>query len=188
MGEITVEQIVSVDGYAADDDGGIEFFQDVDFGDGGRIDHEQMGWLETVDAILLGRRTYEMFAAYWPHADPAVDRVAEPIARLPKHVFSNTLGHAPWGDGQIDVVGGVPADAVREIAQRYDSTVIWGSLQLTDALFEAGLVHTLRLRIIPVLLGRGRSFTPPAMSRARLRLEGGARHDGGIVTEQYRVL
>ncbi|MFM2475579.1 dihydrofolate reductase family protein, partial [Burkholderia cenocepacia] len=94
MGSITLEQIVSADGFAAAPDGDLASFDAVDAVDESRTDSSQMRWLETVDAILLGRTTYEMFASYWPTADPAVDAVAGPIARLPKHVVSSTLDRA----------------------------------------------------------------------------------------------
>lgn len=190
MGEITVEQIVSADGYVSDRDGGIDFFEDVDFGDQSRTDTEQMRWLEDVDAILFGRRTYEMFAGYWPHTDPRVDAVAAPIARIPKFVLSNTLQHAAWGDGEIDTLRGTTRDAARTVMARYRSIAVWGSVSLTDALFDDGLVSTLRLRVVPVLLGSGRALAPASMHRRRrrLRLQASAAHEAGVLTQEYEVL
>ncbi len=186
MGILTVEQIVTADGYAADESGGIDFFESVDFGDESRTDSEQLRWLETVDAILLGRRTYEMFAAFWPNADPAVDAVAGPIARLPKHVVTNTLSRAPWGDGEIAVLPGDGVAAARALRDQFASVVVWGSLTLADELLRAGAVDVLRLRVAPVLLGAGRSFTPHNLGERRLRLERAEAHPTGHVTAQYR--
>lgn len=191
MGRLIVEQIVSADGYAADGDGGIDFFEVSpetagDAGTGpGAIDREQLAWLEGVDAILLGANTYRMFADYWPDADPAVDPVAEPIARLPKHVVSNTLERAAWGDGEIEVLRGDAAASVARLKQRFDAVVVWGSLQLADALFEAGLVDELRLRIVPVLIGTGRSFTPAGLGQRALALDHAETHPSGHVTLHY---
>lgn len=84
MGRLIVEQIVSVDGFATDADGGISFFEAIE--DFNATDADQLEMLEGVEAMLLGRITYEMFAAYWPTADPAIEPVATPIARLAKHV------------------------------------------------------------------------------------------------------
>ena len=64
MGILTIEQIVSADGYAAAPDGGLGFFEAADFGD--ESAPTQMRWLETVDAILLGANTYRGFAQFWP--------------------------------------------------------------------------------------------------------------------------
>src|SRR5688500_18123392 len=95
MGKIIVEQVVIADGFAAGVDGNIEFFE------GGRtlaeMEPEQLELLAHVDAIVLGAATYKMFVAYWPTADPMVERVATPINTLPKHVFSSKLTAAPWG-------------------------------------------------------------------------------------------
>lgn len=187
MGEITIEQIVSADGYAMDAAGGIDFFDDVDFGDQTRTDTEQMLWLAGVDAILFGRRTYELFAAYWPQTEPSEDAVAAPIDRLPKFVVSRTLDRAPWGDGEIEILRDGPVDAVRSLKTQYRSIAIWGSLQLTDALFRAGEVDILRLRIVPMLLGSGRPVAPPQTGRSPLELVASHRDASGVVTDEYRV-
>ena len=185
MGRLIVEQIVSADGYAADADGGIGFFEAVDGFE--ETDREQLAWLEGVDAILLGANTYRMFAEYWPIADPAVEPVAEPIARLPKHVVSNTLERAPWGDGEIEVLRGDAAASVTRLKERFDATVLWGSLQLADALLEAGLVDELRLRIVPVLIGAGRSFTPTGLGQRTLALDHAFTHPSGHMSLHYRL-
>lgn len=185
MGRLTIEQIVSADGYAADAAGGIAFFEAVDEVDSS--DADQLAWLEGVDAILLGANTYRMFADYWPSADPAVELVAEPIARLPKYVVSNTLASAPWGDGEIEVLRGEPAASVAELKGKHDSIVVWGSLMLADELLRAGLVDEVRLRIVPVLIGDGRSFTPPDLGERRLELDHVVSHPSGHVGLHYRV-
>lgn len=188
MSGLIVEQMVSVDGFAAEPDGGLRFAEatmpDADVDDEG-----QLAMLETVDAILLGRRTYEMFAAYWPAADPTVEHVAEPIARLPKLVVSSTLSRAPWGDGEIEVVRPEPtaADAVRALRGRFGSIIVWGSLSLANALLEAGLVDRLRLRITPSLIGDGLRFTPPSLGLRLLRLESSTALPSGHVISEYAL-
>lgn len=70
MGKVIVEQIVSVDGYAAEEDGGIGFFYPgSDFSD---TEPDQMRMMSTVGAIVFGATTYRMFADYWPKADATV--------------------------------------------------------------------------------------------------------------------
>jgi len=183
MGRLIVEQIVSADGYAADEDGGIDFFEAVPGLE--TTDHDQLAFLEGVDAILLGANTYRMFVAYWPTSDAAVEAVAEPIARLPKHVVSNSLGRAPWGDGEIDVLRGDAATSVARLKERYDAIVLWGSLELADALFAAGLVDEVRLRVVPVLIGSGRSFTPRGLGERPLALDHAYTHPSGHVSLHY---
>ncbi|MFB9960386.1 dihydrofolate reductase family protein [Agromyces bracchium] len=185
MGRLVVEQIVSADGYAADAEGGIGFFEAIPGLEA--TDHDQLEFLEGVDAILLGANTYRMFADYWPDADPAVEAVADPIARLPKHVVSNSLERAPWGDGEIEVLHGDGAASVARLKGRFDAIVLWGSLELTDALFAAGLVDELRLRIVPVLIGAGRSFTPASLGERLLELDHAFTHPSGHVSLHYRM-
>jgi dihydrofolate reductase len=185
MGRLTVEQIVSIDGYAADAHGGIEFFEAVDTVDSN--DEDQLRFLGDVDAILLGATTYRMFAAYWPDADPVRERVAEPINRLPKYVVSNTLERAPWGDGEVEILRGDGVASVRALKDCHEHIVVWGSLTLADALFEAGLVDRLRLRLVPVLIGQGRSFTPARLGERRLALDHVVQQPSGHVTLAYEV-
>ncbi|WP_127794857.1 dihydrofolate reductase family protein [Agromyces sp. LHK192] len=187
MGRLIVEQVVTVDGYASDAEGGIAFFEAVEGLEATDVD--QLHMLEDVDAMLLGRVTYEMFAAYWPTADPADDAVAEPIARLAKHVVTSTLADAPWGDaGSIEMHRGDGVAAARAIADATPGGVIvWGSLTLADDLLRAGAVDELRLRIVPVLIGAGRSFTPPDLGERRLELDHAVTHPSGHVTLHYRL-
>ncbi|UOQ87666.1 dihydrofolate reductase family protein [Agromyces endophyticus] len=191
MGHLIVEQVVTADGYAADPDGGIGFFEAlIQPGENGEAelnDAEQLAYVSRADAILLGATTYRMFADYWPKADPAVEHVAELIERLPKLVVSNTLTEAPWGDGRIEILSGDGAAQTAALKQRFDTIIVWGSLVLTDALFAAGLVDELHLRIVPVLLGDGRSFTPPALGDRTLSLDRVAERPGGVVSVRYRV-
>lgn len=191
MGRLLVEQIVSVDGYAADPEGGIDFFEalvrpDAD-GEVHLNDAEQLAYVAQADAILFGATTYRMFADYWPGVDPEVERVAEPIDRLPKFVVSNTLASAPWGDGAIEVLRGDGVDAVSALKDRFATVIVWGSLTLTDALFAAGLVDELHLRVLPVLLGSGRSFTPPEVGAGDLEFGQVEARPGGVLSLRYLV-
>ncbi|MFB7249356.1 dihydrofolate reductase family protein [Microbacterium sp. NPDC056234] len=185
MGILTVEQIVTADGYAAEPDGGIRFMDAADVGNAN--DDDQLKFLRGVDAILLGANTYRMFAGYWPEADPDLEVVAESINRLPKFVLSNTLTEAPWGDGSIGILSGDAAGTIAELKRRYERIIVWGSLTLTDALFAAGLVDELRLRVVPVLIGDGRSFSPTALGQRRLELVRVVSHPSGHVGVTYRV-
>ncbi|WP_306233274.1 dihydrofolate reductase family protein [Agrococcus beijingensis] len=188
---IIVEQMVTVDGFAAAPDGGLEFAEATMPRDD-LTDHAQLAMLESVDAIVLGRRTYAMFAQYWPGADPAVEGVAEPINRLPKLVVSSTLGRAPWGGAgpdEIEVLRPDPtaADAVAGLADRFGTVIVWGSLQLANALMETGLVTRLRLRVCPAVLGDGLRFTPPGLGLTLLRLESSTALPSGHVMTEYAV-
>lgn len=155
MGQIVVEQMVTADGFTADENKGIDWHQAA--GDFAATEQHQLDALESASAILLGANTHRMFAAYWPFADPAVERIAKPINALPKYVVSSTLRNAPWGQFSPAEVRDDDGVAVaRSLKDAYDGDiVVWGSLQLCEALFAAGVVDRLRLRVVPVLIGRG---------------------------------
>ena len=186
MGRLIVEQIVSADGYAAEPDGGIGFFQNArGIND---VDEQQIRLLASVRTIVLGRRTYGMFASYWPDADPAQEPVAAPINATPKYVVSNTLDAAPWGSNgdAAEVLRGDGAESVRNLRRRIDGDmIVWGSLTLADALLRAGEVDVLRLRVVPKLIGSGRSFAPSDLGHRTLILEDAASYAGGVVVLQY---
>lgn len=187
MGRIIVEQIISADGYAADAEGGIGFFENAQ--DLNLVDSEQqLRMLEPVHAIVFGRRTYEMFVGYWPETDAAREPVAKPINALPKYVVSRTLDHAPWGrHDSAKVLDDDGVTALRRL--RHDiagDIMIWGSLTLADALLRAGEVDVLRLRMLPVLIGAGRSFNPQDAGVRTLSLEELVPYPSGLVVLQYR--
>ena len=188
MGRLIVEQIISADGYAAEPDGGIGFFENASgIND---VDREQLRLLASVRTIVFGRRTFDMFAAYWPNADPAKEPVAAPINATPKYVVSNSLDSAPWGLGSAaEVLRGDGVASVQGLRRRVDGDImIWGSLTLTDALLRANEVDVLRLRIIPKAIGHGRSFTPPDLGHRSLVLENATPYERGVVVLQYGFL
>ncbi len=147
MARLIVEQIVSADGTAEDAEGGMSFLTPESVG--GEVDREQLRRLADLQAIVLGANTYRMFASYWPTASEADDPIAGLINRLPKHVLSNSLDAAPWGDHTPAVVErGDVIESLRRLKGEYPGEIIlWGSLTLTDAAFLANEVDLLRLRI-----------------------------------------
>lgn len=186
MGRLVVEQIISADGYAADTQGGIGFF--VDARAVNEADADQLRLLGQVGAIVLGRITYAMFAAYWPSADPREEPVAVPLNALPKYVVSNTLVQAPWGEGgqSATVLHGDGVASVRALRGRIaGDLIVWGSLALCDALLQAGEVDLLRLRVLPVLIGAGRSFSPAGLGERRLVLQSARTYPRGLVVLEY---
>lgn len=187
MSNVIVEQIVSVDGYAEDALGGIGFFDNASWIN--EADTEQLRMLSGVAAIVLGARTYRMFADYWPSADPSAEPVATPIRELPKFAVSSTLETAPWGaHDSVEILRGDGVVAVRSLRQRFSGDlIVWGSLSLCDALLRADEVDVLRLRVIPVLLGRGRSFAPSDLGIRRLSLGKAQSFAGGLVVLEYHA-
>jgi dihydrofolate reductase len=103
------------------------------------------------DAMLMGRRTYEMFAATWP---AYTSDYANRMNTIRKYVFSSTLDTAEWSNSVI--ISGDPAEAVAELKQQDDGDlVMYGDGLLGKALLERHLLDELRLWIHPLLVGRG---------------------------------
>ena len=176
---IIVDEIISVDGFAARPDNGIDFFVDID----GLVDSVgDTGRMKNVAAVLLGARTYAEFAAYWPYQDPAAS-----VNRLPKHVLSRSLTKAPWGSlAPATVERGEAADVARGLDASYDGDIIvWGSLSVAQSLLRRRMVDEIWLRMVPIALGDGRSFFPDQ----DLPLTGVevATAPGGWLTIRYRV-
>ena len=101
--------------------------------------------------------------------------------------MSNTLDSAPWGDTEAELLRGDGVDSVATLKQRHQGIVVLGQPDTDLFAFAAGLVDELRLRIVPVLIGAGWSFTPASLGHARLALESTATHPSGHVSLTYRL-
>jgi dihydrofolate reductase len=135
--------------------------------------------------FLLGRRTYEIFAAHWPNASEEEQVIAEPLNGKPKHVVSTTLTEPlEWQNSTLlqgDVAGAVTA---LKHAEGGDLHVI-GSTELVRTLLEHDLVDELRLMIDPVVLGGGkRIFSDDGLLR-QLRLVDGQVTGTGAILAKY---
>jgi dihydrofolate reductase len=172
---------------AADEKGGIEFFVNATWIN--EVDTEQLRMLSSVSAIVFGAKTYRMFADYWPYVDPAIEPAAVPINSLPKFVVSSTLESAPWGSHvSAKILRGDGIAAVQDLRSRFGGDlIVWGSLSLSDALLRSGEVDVIRLRMLPVLLGHGRSFAPSDLGVCQLSLVSTKAFAGGPVLLEYSV-
>lgn len=138
------------------------------------FDDTSMKWvLDNVtgaDAYLLGRRTYEVFAAHWPNATPEERPLAEPLNRRPKYVASRTLTE-PLGWKNSTLLQGDVGTAVAALKReaRGDLLVI-GSTELLHTLLKHDLVDELRLMIDPIVLGGGKRVFGDDGALRRLRL------------------
>ena len=138
---------------------------------------------ERADALLLGRRTWEIFEGYWPHHD-GDDPISHGINVLPKYVPSTTLKDPGWNTHVID--GDVEA-AVRELKAKPGRELqVHGSGDLLRWLLERDLVDELNLRIYPVVVGDGRRLFPEHGQTHNLELVESRTVPSGVMLQTYR--
>jgi dihydrofolate reductase len=135
--------------------------------------------------FLLGRRTYEIFAAYWPNAPEEEQVIAEPLNTKPKHVASTTLT-APLEWQNSTLLEGDVAAAVAALKQAEGGDLhVIGSTELVRTLIEHDLVDELRLMIDPVVLGGGKRIFRDDGSLRKLRLVDGQVTGTGAILATY---
>ena len=169
MGRIVVTEFISLDG-VIEDPGGSEEFKyggwsfEIDRGDDG--DRFKLDEALDAEALLLGRRTYEGFAAAWPSRD---GEFADKFNNMPKYVVSSTLKDPEWTNSTV--LDGDLSEQVSKLRQDVEGDiVVHGSAQLVQALVENGLVDELRLMVFPVVLGAGKRLFGETSDKQRLRL------------------
>jgi dihydrofolate reductase len=169
MGRIVVTEFISLDG-VIEDPGGSEDFKyggwsfEIDRGEDG--DKFKLDEALEADALLLGRKTYEGFAAAWPSRD---GEFADKFNNMPKYVVSSTLKDPQWTNSTV--LDGDLAEEVSKLRQDVDGDiVVHGSAQLVQSLVEGGLVDELRLMVFPVVLGAGKRLFGETSDKRRLRL------------------
>ena len=138
------------------------------------------------DALLYGRRTYQVMAGAWP--DRAGDPFADWINAVEKYVVSNTLSEADvtWGPTTL-IRGADLVPAVTALRERPGGDVnIWGSAQLVRSLFEADLVDEMNLMIEPIALGGGKSIFPTDGAARRFELVSATTAKTGVQICRYQ--
>ena len=138
------------------------------------------------DTMLVGRRTYEAFAAFWPH-QPGGTPMVDYINSVPKYVVSTTL-EKPLGWNNSTLIEGDVAEGVAELKQRpgKDITVL-GSADLVNALLRDGLLDELRLMVHPIVLGSGKRLFEDGGDRKALELVDSRKFATGVVYLAYRA-
>jgi dihydrofolate reductase len=144
--------------------------------------------LNTAGGFLLGRRTYEILGGYWPNAPEEEQVVAEPLNTKPKYVASSTLSEPlEWQNSTL--LEGDLAEAVRALKQEDGGDLhVIGSAELTQTLFEHGLVDELRLMIDPLAVGGGKRIFPDDGERRAFRLAGHEVTTTGAILATYATI
>jgi dihydrofolate reductase len=187
MRRIILEEWVSLDGYAADKNGKLDFFPSTESNQ--YSDQDQLRFLDTLGTILLGRKTYELFVDFWPTATVDKEIIADKLNSLPKLVFSNSLKEAPWGNWpQAQVIDGDAVEKIKALKQQPGKDmVIWGSLSLAQSMIQNGLIDEYHIQVCPVITGGGRSVFPDLQQYAHLKLVSAKQYDTGVMNLQYQV-
>ncbi len=190
MRKLIVQEFVSVDGFAADREKSTSFFDGTRMHIGKEVDVYMVEFIKTIDSILLGRKTYEMFLDYWPNIDPKEDIVGPSLNATNKYVFSDTLETVEWGDwNTAELVKENYVDFINELkAKPGKNIVVWGSLSLTKSLFEAKLVDELHLMVCPVAIGKGYHFLSEQEELLKLKLLSNNSFPSSVVNSIYQVL
>ena len=151
-------------------------FADKDF------DRYASDMLKSIDAILLGRRTYELFAGYWPSATgPDADR----LNALPKIVFSRTLEKVEWNNSSL-VKENVADEVARVKGQPGKDLALFGSADLASTFMRLGLIDEYRVLVTPVVLGRGTPMFKDIKDRIPLKLSKATTWSSGIAALFYQ--
>jgi dihydrofolate reductase len=122
------------------------------------------------DGFLLGRKTYDIFAGYWPRFDDAKNPIGAALNAKPKYVASRTLDRVTWKNSKL-LEGDVVAELQKLRKEPGRGVFTWGSTDLAQTLLEHDLVDEFRLFVYPVLLGTGKRLFAGGTAPAALKLE-----------------
>jgi|SRR5215212_6610936 dihydrofolate reductase len=183
MGQIVVTEFVSLDGVMEAPGGGEGFRHDgwtfeIERGDDGNT--FKLDETMSSAALLLGRRTYEGFAAAWPSRE---GEFAEKFNSMPKYVVSSTLDKPEWTNTTVLR----SLDDAKQAKDEVDGDlVVHGSAQLVQGLLEQDLVDELRLMVFPVVLGEGKRLFGATSDKKRLQLADSKIVGDGVAILIYR--
>lgn len=177
MGSINAALFIALDGVVeAPQTWHFEYFND----EMGAAVGAMMGGNE---AMLLGRHTYDEFAAFWPAADPADPTTAQ-MNRTPKYVVSTTLEKADWENTTVVSGGVLPVDAELRTLKQDRRLGVTGSPTLVRWLLQQGLVDELHLLVHPVVVGAGKRLFEPG-EKLQLRLIDSTTFSTGVLHLTY---
>lgn len=189
MGKIVISTNVSLDGVVQDPDGQEGFRHGGWFGQHGGDDLEAWAEVETAEALgtealLLGRRSDEWFAARWSSRE---GEWADRLNSLPKYVVSSTIVDARWKNSTV--LEGDVVDEVAKLKQELDGDiVVYASYQLGRTLIDHDLVDEIRLVVFPVVLGAGQRLFGDTRDKKALRLLHAGTIGDGLASLTYEVV
>jgi dihydrofolate reductase len=179
MGKILIHEFITLDGVVDEPSWTRDYSFDPRMG-------EAIGaMMGSCEALLLGRRTYELFAPTWSGRTAAEDPGAPFMNESPKYVVSSTLQNADWSNSTV--LGPYRADAIRSLKDQVSGSIyVSGSGTLVRAMLADGLVDELHLFSYPLTLGTGQKLFPDGGPAAKFALAATAAYDSGVVYLAYR--
>jgi dihydrofolate reductase len=187
MRKLIVQQWVTVDNIAAEEDGGLSFVSGEPFDDevtDNPFQNTMMSFIDSVDTMVLGANTYTQTKDYWPNADEQ-GLYGRKLNNLTKFVASSKLVAAPWGDFPAAAVTRDPVATIRELKEQSGKNIwLWGSLELMHSLMDAGIVDEIRLLVCPATRGSG---TRVFRDRHVLKPVEATVFDNGVVILRYEI-
>ena len=140
---------------------------------------------KTMDALLLGRKTYDIFAAYWPNAPQEIPFTGL-LNSAPKYVASRTLAEPLAWQGSTLVAGDL-AEGIAALKERHNEIHVIGSLDLVQSLLSLGVVDRLNLWMYPLLLGSGKQVFGGGTMPTALRLVESVTYPNGVLQLAYET-
>jgi dihydrofolate reductase len=192
MGRLIVTEFVTLDG-VAQAPGAPDEDRDGGFTHGGwqapvaepESEEVMFEQAKSMHALLLGRRTYEIFANFWPNAPEEIPFTGL-LNRVPKYVVSRALAEPLAWSGST-LVAGTFVDCIAAITERHDEVHVIGSLNLVQSLLHCGLVDQLNLWLYPLVLGSGKKVFADGTVPTSLRLVDSLIYPGGTLRLTYET-
>jgi dihydrofolate reductase len=182
---LTLTMFLTLDGIGEDCSGGFEQ-------GGWRVPHVDQdfmqivtAWFENADAFLFGRRTYEIFAGYWPRVTDPNNVIAAKLNALPKYVASRTLKKLDWCNATL--MSDVVAEVEKLKEQEGRELQVHGGGELAQVLIVNNLIDEYRLCIHPVVLGNGRRVFLEGALASCLHLLDGRRTSTGVTINSHDI-
>ena len=186
MRKFIVQQWVTANNIAAEENGGLSFVTVAPFAAPGDEDlaANAMEFIDTVDTMILGANTYAMGKDYWPTADDQGE-YGEKVNKLTKFIASSKLKDAPWGKFPAATVTPDPVATVRELKKQDGKDIwLWGSLKLMQSMLKAGIVDEVHLRVCPTTRRNGRQMFEDQYD---MRLIKAQSFENGVVMLRYAM-
>lgn len=187
MRKLIVQQWVTADNIAAEEDGGLSFVSGEPFDDEvttNPFQNNLMGFIDSVDTMILGANTYAQTKDYWPNAEDQGE-YGKKLNNLTKFVASSNVDDAPWGDFPAATVTRDPAATIRELKEQSGKDLwLWGSLTLMHSLLDAGLVDEIRMLVCPATRGKGTRIFEKTQDLTLVEATG---FDNGVALLRYEI-